>query len=733
MRSHGSIFGAFVAALAVVTQTLLTPANAAAYCGAFRASPNDDAAREALARGDVDAARGHLERALAKAKASGDDRAVASIHADIGRLARAERDFRAAEQSFRLSMEIARRARATDMMAQAAFERGHSMLDASGSDARIAARAETYFEFSRDLAGQDANRSLQIQALAASALATGGDWGRAAAHLRDALAVADGLGAQDDRAAAALLVSTVVLQLEPTDPQLQPLLDDALLRAARVVSWGSSNDHLTELYHGQLARQSLLRGNATEALALSERALFLSETATGSGGSYVWRGLMGEAYAALGQRPEALEAFAASLTSLLSEPQAYGGGSRIEARWRTTASERILAAYTDTLLAENPSTEDLRSAQRAIEASRRFELAALENVCITEEAVELASFAALPGGAAVVYPVALTDRLDFLVVAPQAGAQGPLIRRASADASPEEIASLADQFRRALRRPTTDDAYDAGALLYEAIMPPLAPILRKAEATTLVFAPEGSLRGVPIGALYNRSTDRFVIEDYAVATVVGLSVSAPSPLESSNMHSLLAGLSMAVDGFSPLPHVPAELNAIGSSEAMRTQVLLDEAFTEDVFARAIENEAFSIVHLATHGQFKSSSSQSFLLTAEGRINLDELDVLARTARIRGIPIELLVLSACETAAGDQDAVLGLAGAAFRSGARAVIASLWPINDASTARLMPELYSSLGEGKSRAAALRQAQQALISDPETRHPHYWAAFILLGNWM
>ena len=102
-------------------------------------------------------------------------------------------------------------------------------------------------------------------------------------------------------------------------------------------------------------------------------------------------------------------------------------------------------------------------------------------------------------------------------------------------------------------------------------------------------------------------------------------------------------------------------------------------------------------------------------------------------RFTGNPLDLLVLSACETAKGDERAALGLAGVSLKAGARSTVASLWPIADAATAMLMKRFYEELRSGKSKAAALQSAQQMLLSDPEWAHPNYWSPYLLIGNWL
>ena len=142
-----------------------------------------------------------------------------------------------------------------------------------------------------------------------------------------------------------------------------------------------------------------------------------------------------------------------------------------------------------------------------------------------------------------------------------------------------------------------------------------------------------------------------------------------------------------------------------------------------------------MVHLATHGQFSSKLSDTFLLTWDDRLTIEGLrNLLKSRSESSATPIELLVLSACQTAEGDQRATLGLAGLAVRSGARSTLATLWSVNDNSTADLMTEFYRSLTQqNMSKAESLRQAQLKLLKNPDFQHPFYWSPFILIGNWL
>jgi CHAT domain-containing protein len=198
-----------------------------------------------------------------------------------------------------------------------------------------------------------------------------------------------------------------------------------------------------------------------------------------------------------------------------------------------------------------------------------------------------------------------------------------------------------------------------------------------------------------------------------------------------NAKVLASGLTAAAQGFRPLPNVAAELESIQS--LFPTTRIQDRGFRTANVEREVGQGAFSIVHFATHGHFDSDYSKSFLVTYDGKITMDGLQESVGRRRYSEEPIELLVLSACETAIGNDRAALGLAGVGLKAGAKSAVASLWSISDESTAMLVSEFYSRLKDPKNtRAEALRAAQRTLMKQQRFRHPYFWAPFLLIGNW-
>ena len=162
--------------------------------------------------------------------------------------------------------------------------------------------------------------------------------------------------------------------------------------------------------------------------------------------------------------------------------------------------------------------------------------------------------------------------------------------------------------------------------------------------------------------------------------------------------------------------------------------LINDAFTQASFDGELKTVPYNIVHIASHGQFGADPKHTFLVAYDGQLNMDELETGIKYSEHREKALELLVLSACETATGDDRAALGLAGIALKAGARSAVASLWYVSDQATGRLVVDFYRALqSAGQSKARALQAAQRKLASSQRYAHPAYWAPFLLIGNWL
>jgi CHAT domain-containing protein len=141
-----------------------------------------------------------------------------------------------------------------------------------------------------------------------------------------------------------------------------------------------------------------------------------------------------------------------------------------------------------------------------------------------------------------------------------------------------------------------------------------------------------------------------------------------------------------------------------------------------------------MVHIASHGIFGGTADTSYILAYDDLLTLNGLQSLLKADQFRKNPIELLSLSACETAQGNDRAPLGISGAATKARAKSVLGTLWPVEDNAARTLMENFYKGLVTAHlTKAQSLRQAQVGLIHREEFSHPFYWAPFVLIGNWL
>jgi CHAT domain-containing protein len=170
------------------------------------------------------------------------------------------------------------------------------------------------------------------------------------------------------------------------------------------------------------------------------------------------------------------------------------------------------------------------------------------------------------------------------------------------------------------------------------------------------------------------------------------------------------------------------------AKLLPSKLLINEQFTQEKLSQEMGTGEFSVVHIATHGNFSSDPEQTYLLAYKQLIKARDLNNLLRNNQVNSNTLKLLVLSACKTAEGDHRAVLGLAGLAVRAGASSTLSTLWQVNDDSVSQVMVQFYTEFNKnGVTKAEALHRAQKALMAQPEYQNPYYWASYILVGNWL
>ncbi len=404
----------------------------------------------------------------------------------------------------------------------------------------------------------------------------------------------------------------------------------------------------------------------------------------------------------------------------------------------------------------------LRRARDALEQLHQAEIQDYLGDRCEVDALKGGQSQALPSGSAAIYPVLLEDRVELLVE----DSRGLALFRSTVP--PGEVRQAATLLARQLRE-RTPGFEPAARRLYQALLQPLEAWLAERGVASLVWVSDGPLRLIPMGVLHDGQ--RFALERWAHASTLGLSMTnTHAPGLNTRPGALLAGTTefgpvvqrlageawaqsmtraLTPAGQAPesvsrelqerrlaealrLPGVGVELDRLNDLVGGRT--LREASFTVQGFGSAMQDGSPRVVHLASHGLFGGSAASSYLLAYDDLLTLGNLQTLLQGENVRRQPIELLSLSACQTAEGNERAPLGIAGAAIKARARAVLGSLWPVDDAATVRLMTGFYAAwLQNGQGKAAALREAQLQLLGDPATRHPFYWASFALIGNWL
>ena len=299
------------------------------------------------------------------------------------------------------------------------------------------------------------------------------------------------------------------------------------------------------------------------------------------------------------------------------------------------------------------------------------------------------------------------------------------------DIAYKDLNKLVRSYRKYLQVRSSNQFLGVSQKIYQLLIHPVEKDLIAANIHTLLVAPDGVLRLVPFSSLHDN--EKFVVEKYAIVTIPSINMTdTSSSYQKETPETLVVGLSDAVQDFSALPSINAELRDI--KKIMNGKKMYKNA---DYTVANVQNEFkindYNIVHFATHGVFGGTGKNSFLLTYESQLDMNALEDLMSLGKYRNHQVDLLTLSACQTALGNECAALGLAGVAVKAGVRSAVATLWYVDDEATSLAIRELYRQLRKnGMSKAKALQNAQKMLLSQRKYWHPLYWAPFLLIGNW-
>ncbi|NJL63448.1 MAG: CHAT domain-containing protein [Methylacidiphilales bacterium] len=491
---------------------------------------------------------------------------------------------------------------------------------------------------------------------------------------------------------------------------------------------------------GELGKLSELAKEFPQAQKLTEKAILLSQNINTPEITYQLQWQLGRLQKAQGNIKTAIASYdiaIEALQALRSDLVAINRDIQFSFR------ESVEPVYRESvaLLLQDPTLKDqngqanpkiLDKARQRIEA---LQLAELDNffreACLQGQKVILDRVVDRDNPkSAILYPIILADTIQIIVKLPNQ----PLKLYTSL-VKETEVEQTVTKLRQDLTDPSAiRDLKMRSQQVYKWLIKPIEADLAKTPVNTLVFVLDGVLRNLPMSALFDG--EKYLVEKYALSLSPGLQLFNPKPIVNQKLKALTAGLTQPPKNFphfAPLQGIESEFELI-TKAGINTTSLLNEKFTSTALEREINETPFNIVHLATHGQFSSRVDDTFILAADGAINVRQFDNLLRDRDdARPEALQLLVLSACQTAEGDKRAVLGLAGIAIGAGARSTIASLWQIDDESTAMFVGSFYSELKKGISKAEALQHAQLKLLNHPNYKSPSYWSAYVLIGNWL
>ncbi len=474
-----------------------------------------------------------------------------------------------------------------------------------------------------------------------------------------------------------------------------------------------------------------------DAINLTQKALLLSQSLDMPDLSYRWQWQLGR----LQQSQGAIDTSIASYSDAVSNLQILRRDlATLNPDVQFSFREEVEPVYRElvNLLLQAPEGEipDQARLQQARTVLESLKLAELENyfrsACLdaTETIDQVVD--QQNSNAAVVYPIILKDRLALILKIPRQ----EQLEFFSTEVSQQTLEKTVKQLRVSLPNITrASQVKQSSSQIYDWLIRPIESTLEVNGVDTLTFALDGSLRNIPMAVLYDQQQQKYLVEKVAIALTPSLQLVTPKPLKKVSLNVLSAGINerRIVEGreFAPLSNVSSELGEI-STLLSRNQNLLNQQFTIQNLTGSLRSKPFSIVHIATHGEFSSSLDNTYLLTWDKLLKGNELaSLLQQNDQDQTREIELLVLSACQTALGDERATLGLAGIAVQAGARSTLATLWSIDDQSTSDLMSQFYQALGTGQTKAEALRTAQLSVLS--QDQRPYFWAPYILVGNWL
>ncbi|MEO0647563.1 MAG: CHAT domain-containing protein [Cyanobacteria bacterium J06650_10] len=490
---------------------------------------------------------------------------------------------------------------------------------------------------------------------------------------------------------------------------------------------------------GQLAHLYEQTQQWTEAQSLSQRALFALETVQAPELRYRWEWQLGRLSQKQADLSGAIPFYEAAVDSLQQvRRDLLTVNSEVQFSFRDDV-EPVYRQYIELLLSvpnidQHKNYPQAQQLVRAIQTVDRLQLAEIENYlgCALTQMSQVEQVQ--DPKTALLYPIVLSDRVAMIAQLPQKSEALAYYETAVSRATFE--ATLTALQTNLATPGRTPEVLENAQKVYDWLIRPLGADLSEASVQTLVFVLDGALRNIPMSVLHDG--EQYLIEKgYAVAIAPRLQMFSPGAIRSPLKVKIGGvGIPQMIDDtqFPPIAKLNEELEGI----AQHVQVsapLLNESFTTNNIRQQLQTGDFSAIHWKTHGVFSSDPQETYIVAYNEQIVAQALNNLIQLGSQNGVqPLELLVLSACETAQGDSRAVLGLAGLAARTGTRSVLSTLWIAQDTPNTDFMTHFYEKLSQpNMTIAQSVRQAQLALMNEDGYTTPYIWSNYVLVGNWL
>ncbi|MGK7958578.1 MAG: CHAT domain-containing protein [Crocosphaera sp.] len=452
-------------------------------------------------------------------------------------------------------------------------------------------------------------------------------------------------------------------------------------------------------------------GNLSKALHFFLKAQQAASQVGALDSLYLWQWELAKLYRDSNQFEKADQAFNDALQSLLILR------TELAANYQNFVfSNNIQSLYLEALeffVEQSPSPENLINIKRV---SRQYQITLIESYFNSPCNISLKTFN-LAEGQAFIYFISLPKETYILLELPQ-----NKLRLFSLNLSKQELRQLAISWRRELKNFISDSYRPLANQLYTKLISPIEQILLDADINTLLIRPDGALQNLPLSALLDNN-DKFLLQKFEVIYSIGLEPQNSFSINKS--FGSIFGLANPPSPLSPLPGVEEEVATI--SRLTNSIAFLNENFTYNKFVTLVTKQKQSFLHLATHGKFGGNAEQSWLQAFDQKIFLPQLEAILLSS---SFPINLLVLSGCETAVGNDRTLLGMSGLAIRTRVQFVISTLWKIEDRESSALIADFYDNYQKGDNPSKALRQAQIKAIKG-NSHHPYFWSSYTLISH--